>query len=342
MTKDIKEFGAKELGNILEHDIGFPKYHARQIFSWIYQKKAQGFSAMTDLPLALRRALGEGFYILGAKLRNLRKSSDGTVKLLIELADGNLVEAVSIPARGRITGCISSQAGCKYSCAFCASGVLGFKRSLSVSEMLDQMLYLNNSGRIGNVVLMGTGEPFDNYDNVLKFIRTIHSKDTFGIGSRHITISSCGIVPGIERLAGEDMQLELSISLHAADERTRSRIMPVNIKYPLSWLIPACRKYADKTNRQVTFEYLLVKDLNSSLQNAQNLVKLLKGFRLAKVNIIPANPVPELGVEPPAQKDAALFAEILKSGGLNFTIRRPRGRDIEAACGQLRLSHAKK
>ncbi len=339
--QDIKELGLKELEDKLL-SWGLPKYHAKQIYSWIYQKGAFDFSSMSNLPLVLRKKLAGEFYILGLALADMQVSGDGTTKFLFELADKNLVEAVNIPAPKRVTGCISSQAGCKFSCQFCASALKGFKRNLTAGEILDEALYLKNNTRqaeLTHIVFMGTGEPLDNYENVLKAIRVINSPDALNIGARRITISTSGIIPGIQRLAGEDLQIELSISLHAADDKTRGQLMPVNKKYPLADLIKCCHEYIAKTNRQITFEYILIKGLNSNLASAQNLVKLLKDLRLAKVNLIPANAIPELKIIPPSKAEIEAFKEYLFKCGINVTLRRERGKDIDAACGQLRLRH---
>jgi 23S rRNA (adenine2503-C2)-methyltransferase len=339
--QDIKELSLRELEDKLL-SWGNPKYHAKAIFNWIYQKGAYEFSAMTNLPAPLRKTLADEFSILSLALAEMQESIDGTTKFLFELRDKNLVEAVNIPADKRSTGCISSQVGCKFSCFFCASGLQGFKRNLNCGEILDEVLYLkNNTDRIlTHIVFMGTGEPLDNYENVLKAIRVINSPEAFNIGARRITISTCGIIPGIERLQKEQLQIELSISLHAADDKIRSQIMPVNKKYPLAELIKACQEYTAKTNRQITFEYILIKGLNADLAAAQDLATLLKSVRLAKVNLIPANSVPELKIAPPGQREIDIFKEHLFKAGINVTLRRERGQDIDAACGQLRLKHA--
>jgi 23S rRNA (adenine2503-C2)-methyltransferase len=339
--QDIKELGLKELEDKLL-SWGFPKYHARGIFNWIYQKGAYDFSRMSNLPAPLREILTDKFSILNLKLAKKQESSDKTKKFLFELNDKNLVEAVSIPAARRTTGCISSQAGCKFGCNFCASGLAGFKRNLTRGEILDEVLYLKNNcagGLLTHIVFMGTGEPLDNYENVMEAIRLINSPLAFNIGARRITISTCGIIPGIKRLALEDLQIELSISLHAADDKTRSQLMPVNNKYPLAALMQCCREYITKTNRQITFEYILIKGVNADAASAQNLVRLLKDLRLAKVNLIPANCVPEAKIIPPDRAQINYFKEYLLKSGMNITLRRERGQDIDAACGQLRLKY---
>ncbi|MBI4707358.1 MAG: 23S rRNA (adenine(2503)-C(2))-methyltransferase RlmN [Candidatus Omnitrophica bacterium] len=341
--EDIKKLTLHELESILTN-WQQPKYHARQIFSWIYKKFIIDFDLMSDLPIALRQKLKENFFITSIKLEKQQCAKDGTEKFLLKLADNNFIEAVIIPAKGRVTACISSQVGCKFACSFCASGIKGFKRNLTHLEIIEQLLLLKNKfsgGVITHIVFMGTGEPLDNYDFVLKAIRLINSKDVFNIGARRITISTCGIIPGIKRLEDEDLQIELSISLHSADENMRQKIVPVDRKYPLKELIRTCKEYIKATGRQITFEYILISGLNSSLQDAQKLVRILSGLRLAKVNLIPANPVKELNIAPPGKLEILLFQDTLKKAGIPVTLRRQRGQDIDASCGQLRLKYEK-
>lgn len=341
--RDIKELNLRELEGLLK---GWqePLFRARQIFAWIYEKGIKDFERMSDLPPDLRRKLKEEFYIFGFKLVEKLRSQDRTEKFLFELRDGNLVEGVVIPAEKRVTACISTQAGCKFACRFCASGLSGFKRDLTAGEIMEQVLYLKDysqSKKLTHLVFMGTGEPLDNYDNVLKAIRIINSDYAFNIGARRITISSSGIVPAIKKLADEGLQVELSISLHAPDDKTRSRLLPVNKIHPLRDLLAGCREYIRKTGRQVTFEYILIKGVNSDLKSAAGLIRMLKGLN-CKINLIPANPVKELKVEPADKRDILSFRDFLLKSGMNVTLRKPRGRDIEAACGQLRLRHEKK
>jgi len=339
--KQILDLSLEELKQILK-DWEEPLYHAEQIFSWIYQKSTLDFSKMSNLSFSLRKRLEENFFIASLKIKDAFESRDGTKKILFELADRGLVEAVIIPAEARVTGCVSSQVGCKFGCGFCASGLLGFKRNLSCAEIIEEVLYLkNNAPGLSHIVFMGVGEPLDNYDNVLKAIRIINSKDGLNIGARRITVSTCGLIPGLKRLQDEGLQIELSISLHAADDKTRSRLMPINKKYPIKDLIEACREYIKKTDRQITFEYIMFKGVNSDLQSAGNLSKILKGLN-CKVNLIPANPVKECGVEPPNKLDILLFKDHLLKHGVNVTLRKARGQDIDAACGQLRLRYADK
>lgn len=337
--QDIKEFILAELQDILE-TWGEPKFHARQIFSWIYKRKAADFAEMSDLPLHLRKKLKDNFSLSSIKLKALRESGDGTRKFLLLLRDRALIEAVSIPTQKRLTVCISTQVGCKFACRFCASGLAGFRRNLSCAEMLDEVLYLrhNSLQELTHIVFMGTGEPLDNYANVLKAIRIINSSSGLHIGARRITISSAGLIPGIKRLAEELLQVELSVSLHATDDKTRSQIMPINKKYPLKDLLKASRDYIDRTGRAITFEYVLVKGLNSDLQNAVILSKILEGLN-CKVNLIPVNPAQNRAIQPPKKLEILFFKDYLLKHGINVTLRRPRGEDIEAACGQLRLRY---
>ena len=342
--RDIKDLTLTELEEVLKA-LGESQFHAKQIFSWVYKRGATDFEQMSDLSASLRKRLKEDFYIYGLSVASELKSCDGTEKLLFKLKEGNYIEGVIIPTEARVTGCISSQVGCKFACGFCASGINGFKRNLTAGEILEQVLFLKTyaaENKLTHIVFMGTGEPLDNYDNVLKGVRIINSEYAFNIGARRITISTNGIIPQIEKLAGEKLQIELSVSLHAADDEARSGLMPVNKKYPLKKLIDACKDYMDKTDRQVTFEYALIKGVNSALKDAQNLTKLLKGLKLHKINLIPANPIDELKIAPPNKPDILLFKDYLLKQGMNVTLRKSRGQDIDAACGQLRLKYENK
>ena len=320
------------------------KFHARQVFAWLYKKKADDFGAMSDLSEDLRKKLKENFYLYSMKLSCRQKSRDGTEKLLFALKDASCVEAVIIPQDDRVTGCVSTQVGCKFACSFCASGMRSFRRNLSSAEIVEEVLALRKyapENKLTHIVFMGTGEPLDNYENVLKAVRIINSPEALRIASRRITISSAGIIPGIKRLAEEGLQIELSISLHSADDKIRSHIMPINKKYPLKELMAACKDYIAKTGRQVTFEYILIKGINSSLQDAVALCKILKGLRLCKVNLIPANTVRELSIQAPNKLEILFFKDALLKQGINVTLRKERGEDIQAACGQLRLRYEK-
>lgn len=341
---DLKELSLQQLGELLK-GWGYDFFHARQVFSWIYKKGAASFREMSDLPQELRRRLEEEFYIFRMQPAEHLLSADGTEKFLFKLEGKGIVEAAVIPAAKRVTGCISTQAGCRFGCIFCASARGGSKKNLTCGEMIEQVLYLASHCRqkkITHLVFMGAGEPLDNYGNLLKAIRIINSPEGPGIGARRITISTCGIIPAIRRLAQERLQVELSVSLHAADERTRSRLMPVNRKYPLKELIAACKGYIQKTKRQITFEYILLEGVNSGLQNARDLVILLKGLGPLKLNLIPANPLKELKARPPEKAKILEFRNYLLKQGVKVTVRRPRGEDIAAACGQLRSRYESK
>jgi 23S rRNA (adenine2503-C2)-methyltransferase len=329
----------------LEHVLigwGEQVFRARQIFSWLYKKGVADFDAMSDLSSSLRSRLKDEFSLFDIKLVKTVKSKDATEKSLLALKDGDLIESVIIPTEGRVTACISTQVGCKYSCKFCASGLTGFKRNLTCAEIIQQVLYLNKRKKLTHIVFMGTGEPLDNYEALLKAVRIINSQDSLNIGARRITISTSGVVPGIRRLIGEDMQFELSVSLHSADDSVRTQIMPINKIWPLGVLMSACAEYIRKTGRQITFEYVLIKGLNSDVHSAQKLVALIKGLRLVKVNLIPANPVKECRIEPPGSAEIQMFRNHLSKHRIPATLRKSRGADIEAACGQLRLAHEKK
>lgn len=336
---DIRNYSLEELEGVFKR-WGLSGYRARQVFSWIYQERVSSFEAMTNLSLDLRSRLKERFIFRPLELEKLQESSDGTRKFLFRLEDGNLIESVLIPVKERLTACLSSQAGCPFSCGFCASGISGFKRNLETAEITGELLEIRRGlgrGRaLTNVVFMGTGEPLDNYENVLKAIRIINAPRGFNIGARRITISTCGIIPGIERLSGEGLQIELSVSLHAADNKTRSRLMPVNKKYPLKELISACREYAAATKRQVTFEYVLIKGLNCSREAADNLTRLLSGWE-CKLNLLVYNPVQEFPCQPADEREIEFFVWLLRKQRIMVTMRRSRGKDIDGACGQLRL-----
>lgn len=322
---------------------GQPAFRAGQIFSWLYHKDCVSFERMSNLPPALRSFLEEHYRIETLSLVRRAVSVDATEKFLFATADGQHLESVSIPAEGRTTACISSQVGCTFGCAFCLSGTGGFKRDLTSGEILDQVCAvkrLNQRRELTHIVFMGMGEPLDNYDQVLKAVRMINVKEALGIGARRITISTCGIIPGIERLEKEGLQIELSVSLHAAFDSLRTRLMPVNKVYPLKKLIASCRHYAEQTKRQVTFEYIMLKGVNSSLSDARELGTILKGME-AKVNLIAVNPGSRMGFQPPNKMELLSFKTAVAKQGVPVTVRQSRGQDIEAACGQLRMLHEK-
>ncbi len=338
MLKNIKELTLKDLGDVLSA-WNEPRFRASQIFSWIYKNGVLDFSQMNNLSPSLRKRLKDNFSILDLELIKKIESSDGTRKLLLQARDKNIIEVAIIPVDQRVTGCVSTQAGCARGCGFCASGIGGLKRNLTCAEILEEILYIKDNSadnKLTHLVFMGTGEAMDNYDNVIKAIRIINSPETLNIGARRITISTCGIVPGIKRLANEGLQVELSVSLHSADDKMRSQLMPVNKKYPLKDLIASCKEYIQETNRQVTFEYCLIGGVNSELPEAHKLVTMLQGIN-CKINLILFNPVSERRFFPPGKIKVLLFKDYLLKHGLNVTLRRERGRDINAACGQLRL-----
>ncbi|MCX7927169.1 MAG: 23S rRNA (adenine(2503)-C(2))-methyltransferase RlmN [Candidatus Omnitrophica bacterium] len=315
------------------------KFHAKQILKWLYKKNVSSFFEMTDISSSLRKRLDECYIINSLEAIEVQNSFDGTKKVLCKTVDGLFIEAVVIPTKKRLTFCISSQAGCKFGCFFCASATRGFQRNLSCAEILDQLSILyRESGRPTNVVFMGIGEPLDNYDNVLEAIRMINAPYGFGLGARHITVSTCGIIPGIERLKDENLQIELSVSLHTADDRLRSRWMPINKRYPLPQLMETLRRYQQKTNRQITFEYILVKGMNCSQDDVKKLGRLFSGLD-AKLNLIPVNPTVNKNLNAPNKLEILLFKDALLKQGIPVTLRKPRGQDIDAACGQLRMRY---
>lgn len=341
MTKiDIKNLSKDELKENLR-ELGEEPYRARQIFRWLYKVGVKSFDEMTDLPAPLREKLKTRFHITRLAISDSRHSSkDGTAKYLFKLEDGNSIETVFLPEGERNTICLSSQVGCKFSCSFCASAAFGFIRNLTASEILDQVLFIkikNPNSHITNLVFMGIGEPLDNYDNVMRSIRILNDKDAFAIGARKITVSTCGIIPGIRTLEDEGIQIELSVSLHSADDKIRSKLVPINKIYPLKDLIKACKDYVKKTNRIVTFEYVLIKDVNSSKEDAVKLAKLLRGIK-CKLNAIAYNKIGAKDYEEPSKEDADRFVRMLKASGTNGILRKPKGDDIDAGCGQLRIS----
>jgi 23S rRNA (adenine2503-C2)-methyltransferase len=339
MKKDLKSLALTELAAYLEK-LKYPKYHAQQIFSWLYQKEVTNISSMSNLSLGLRSKLKDGFYISQLNLVKKQVSQDSTRKYLFELEDKNTIESVLIPHPERNTTCLSTQAGCKYSCKFCASGAAGFVRNLNQAEILNQILSIKKDIKdsINNIVFMGIGEPLDNYDTLLNSIRIINSKYGFNIGQRKITISTAGLTDGIKKLAREGLQIELSVSLHSAIDSKRSCIIPLNKKYPLDKLSSALKEFAKLTKRKITFEYILLGGFNTLPEDAEALVKFTRGLD-CKVNIIPFNPVQDTEFYPPNKLESLFFKDYLVKHNVDVTVRQPRGQDIEAACGQLRLHH---
>jgi 23S rRNA (adenine2503-C2)-methyltransferase len=338
MEKDIRNLSAQELKEYCAH-AGERSFRQIQIFEWLYKKDAASFDDMHSLPREFRERLARDFIVGVPAIVERRVSSDRSVKFLSALGDGERVESVFIPALGRATVCISSQAGCKFGCRFCASGLGGWKRDLSAGEMLAQLslarVCAGSAERISHVVFMGTGEPLDNFKNVMKAIAVLNDKNGFHIGARRITISTCGIIPRIKELAAQPLQIELAVSLHGFDNASRSELMPINRRYPFPELVTACREYARSTNRQVTFEYLLIKDFTCSEKAALALARVLRGW-LCKMNLIPYNPVPEFRYAAPAKEDIRAFLQLLQRYGIHATVRQSRGQDVSAACGQLK------
>ena len=323
--------------------LGEPAFRAKQVFKWL-NTPVSSFEEMTNLSKALREKLRERFTLYApAAERKLVSRLDGTVKYLWRLYDGNHVESVVMRYEHGNTVCVSSEVGCPMGCAFCASTIGGKVRVLGASEILDQVLYAQaDSGlRISNIVLMGIGEPLDNFDNVIRFLRLVNDPAGMNIGMRHISLSTCGIVEKIDKLAGLGLQLTLSVSLHAPDDETRSRIMPVNRAYGVDTLLAACGRYFEKTGRRISFEYAMIRDLNDTPRHASLLAEKLAGTG-SHVNLIPLNEVPESKLRPSTPETMRRFIEILERKNINVTVRRKLGPDIEASCGQLRREREKK
>ena len=319
--------------------IGESAFRADQIFSFIH--KGVGIDEMTNLSLSLRQKLIETTeYRMPKIVQKLVSAIDGTIKYLMELIDGECVESVFMRYEHGNTVCVSSQAGCRMGCRFCASTLDGLSRSLLPSEMLDQIyrIQADTGERVSHVVIMGTGEPFDNYDNVRRFITLLTDENGINIGARNLTISTCGIVPRIRQFADEQLQVNLAISLHAPNDELRKSLMPVANKYSLAELMDACRYYVEKTSRRITYEYSLVKGVNDGPAQAQELINLIKGTN-CHVNLIPVNPIKERDFKQTEGPQINNFKNKLEKNGINVTIRREMGRDIDGACGQLRKSH---
>ncbi len=342
MKQDIKSMTLAELEQEAAR-LGEPKFRAKQIFTWLH-RGATRFSDMTNLSAALRARLEEEYEITApVVVRKQISQNDGTIKYLWRLRDGNCVETVLMRYRHGNSVCISSEVGCAMGCAFCASTIGGLVRRLSASEMLDEVLFtqLDSGQQISNIVLMGIGEPLDNYDNVLRFLELVNAPEGMNIGMRHISLSTCGIVPKIKALAERQLQLTLSVSLHAPDDEIRSRIMPVNRRWPVEELLDACRLYFDRTGRRISFEYAMIRDVNDSPETAQLLVSRLKGMQ-AHVNLIPLNNVEESPLRPSTRQAIRQFQQILEEHGVTCTVRRTLGSDIDASCGQLRRKYENK
>ena len=335
MRNDIKSMTLEELTRTMQ-DWGEPAFRGRQVFTWLHQRGVVSFGEMTNLSKSLREKLEEAYYINTLRVARKQVSRlDGTVKYLWELMDGNCIETVLMQYHHGNTVCISSQVGCRMGCAFCASTVGGKVRDLRPSELLDQVLFTQrDSGRpISNIVLMGIGEPMDNLDNVLRFLELVNHRDGLDIGMRHISLSTCGVIPGIRRLAELKLQLTLSVSLHAPDSETRSRIMPVNRAYDVEELFQACHDYFRQTGRRISFEYAMIDGVNDHDWQADLIAEKLRGMP-GHVNMIPLNDVRESPLKP--SRRIRQFQQRLESRGVTATVRRSLGGDIDASCGQLR------
>ena len=331
---DIKSLNLQEMTQLLR-DMGEPSFRGKQVYTWLH-KGVTSFEEMSNLSKPLRAKLQEQCYItVPTVARKQCSAQDGTVKYLWRLGDGNCIETVLMRYHHGNTVCISSQVGCRMGCAFCASTIAGKVRDLTASEILDQVMFtqLDSGLPISNIVLMGIGEPLDNLQNVLKFLELVNSPDGLNIGMRHISLSTCGVVPKIDELAALNLQLTLSVSLHAPDSETRSRIMPVNKAYDVEELFAACHRYFQKTGRRISFEYAMIDGINDSDQQADLIAKKIRGMP-GHVNLIPLNEVAESPFKP--SRRVAAFQKRLESHGITATVRRSLGGDIDASCGQLR------
>ena len=334
--KNIKEYNLDELQDELVA-LGEKKYRAEQIFKWIYVDKVKEFDEMTNLSIELREKLKQNYSMCNFNIIKKQESSDGTKKYLFDVLDGNAIETVLMQYHHGKTICVSSQIGCKMGCKFCASTGIKFVRSLTSGEIVEQILAVEQDigDKISNIVFMGIGEPFDNYENVMKAIKIINNQKGLNIGARHISISTSGLVPMIYKFADEELQCTLSISLHATNDEKRSSMMPINNRYNIKELMKACRYYIEKTNKRISFEYALAKDNNDNLDDAKELVKLLKGM-LCHVNLIPINKIENGAFSKSSNENIIKFRDYLNEKGIVATIRRELGSDIDAACGQLR------
>ena len=336
-TIDIKSLDYAELENSIK-ELGLPKFRASQIYDWLHKKLVTSFDEMTNLSADLRNSLKEHFHITAAEVARMQESrEDGTRKYLFRLADGNYVESVFMRYHHGNSVCISSQVGCRMGCKFCASTLDGLTRCLEPSEMLEQIYRIQTltGERVSNVVVMGTGEPMDNYDNLLKFIKLLTDEHGLNISQRNITVSTCGIVENMKRLADEKLSITLALSLHSVTDEKRRELMPIANKYSIEELMEACEYYFDKTGRRITFEYALVRNVNDTDADAKGLIKLA-GRVKAHVNLIPVNPIKERDYRETARDDVLAFKNKLEKSRINVTIRREMGRDIDGACGQLR------
>lgn len=339
--KNIKDYNLDELQEELIN-MGEKKFRAEQIFKWIYKEKVKSFDEMTNLSIELREKLKENYTMCNYNILKKQESKDGTKKYLFDVLDGNAIETVLMQYHHGKTVCVSSQIGCKMGCKFCASTGIQFVRNLTAGEIVEQILAVEQdiNDKISNIVFMGIGEPLDNYDNVIKAIKIMNNPKGIEIGTRHISISTSGLVPRIYDLANEKIQCTLSISLHATTDEKRSSMMPVNNRYNIEELMKACKDYIKITNKRISFEYALAKDNNDNLEDAQRLVDLLKGM-LCHVNLIPINKIENGKFSKSTNENILKFRDFLNEHGIVATVRRELGSDIDAACGQLRRKNLK-
>jgi len=335
---DLKNLSLSELNEFLK-SFGKERYRSIQILRWLYQKGVQSFDEMTNLSKKFRKELSEVSFISTLSPQRVEQAGDGTRKFLFQLEDGNRIESVLIPEKARLTLCLSTQVGCAFGCRFCLTGKIGFKRDLRVSEIVNQILAVRKTlpedRPITNIVLMGMGEPLANYDHSLKAIALMTHSDAFNFSSRRVTLSTVGLLPQLERLSKEKTSFRLAISLNATQEETRSFLMPVNRSYPLHKVLALCRRFPLSPRARITFEYVLVEGVNDSSEDAKRLLGILKGIP-SKVNLIPLNEASEIPFNKPSEEKVKCFQEILMEGGLTAIVRASKGKEISAACGQLR------
>ena len=338
---NLKSLTVPELTAVIK-ELGQPAFRGKQVYTWLH-KGVRSYEEMTNLPKGLRDALSEKYPIYPPEVvRKQESKKDGTIKYLWKLSDGNCVETVLMRYHYGNTVCISTEVGCRMGCAFCASTIGGLVRRLEPYEMLDEVLFtqIDSGLPISHIVLMGIGEPMDNFDNVLRFLELVNSADGMNISMRHISLSTCGLVPKIDELAEKKLQISLAISLHGPNDEIRNKIMPVNKAYPIDVLLEACRRYYASTSRRIHFEYAMIDGVNDSEDHARELLRRLKGLS-AHVNMIPLNHVEESPLKPSSKAAVAKFQKILEDGGVTATVRRTLGGDIDASCGQLRRKYTK-
>ena len=338
---NLKSLTLPELTAVIK-ELGQPAFRGKQVYTWLH-KGVRSYEEMSNLPKALRDTLSEKYPIQPPKVvRKQESQRDGTIKYLWQLSDGNCVETVLMRYHYGNTVCISTEVGCAMGCAFCASTIGGLVRRLEPFEMLDEVLFtqLDSGLPISHIVLMGIGEPLDNFDNVLRFLELVNSPDGMNISMRHISLSTCGLVPKIDALAEKKLQISLAISLHGPNDEIRGKIMPVNKAYPIDVLLDACRRYYAATSRRIHFEYAMIDGVNDSVANAKELLRRLKGLP-AHVNMIPLNHVEESPLKPSSKSAVLAFQKTLEDGGVTATVRRTLGGDIDASCGQLRRKYNK-